>query len=101
MRKLYQVMGELLNELKGPEKQCGPADAALCVLSAAGADDELLGPRPRRPQVPADAEALHAQALCRLLAGAEELHHQILERTDRWKGKHSEVEYKWKTLIIC
>ena len=82
-------MGELLNELKGPEQQGGPADAVLRVLYAAGADDVLLCPGSRRPEMPTDAEALHSQALCRLLAGAEELHHQILERKDRLKGEDS------------
>lgn len=74
-------MGELLDELKGLEEQCGPADTLLRALSAVSTDDALFGFCSRRPEVPTDAQALYSQALCRLLAGAEELHHQILERT--------------------
>ena len=73
-------MGELLDELKGPEEQRGPADALLRALSAVSTDDALLRFCPRGPEVPTDAQALYSQALCRLLAGAEELHHQILEK---------------------
>lgn len=72
-------MGELLSELKCPEEQGGPTDAVLPVLPAEGADGRLLRFRAHWPQIPADAEALHAQALRRLLARAQELHHQVLE----------------------
>lgn len=83
-------MGELLNELKCLEEQGGPADAVLPVPPAVGTDDVWLRVRSHRPEVPADAEALHSQALCRLLTGAEELHHQVLERTENFQ-KDSEA----------
>lgn len=72
-------MGELLSELKCPEQQGGPTDAVLSVLPAVGADGGLLRFRAHGPQVPTDAEALHTQALRRVLTRAEELHHQVLE----------------------
>lgn len=84
-------MGELLNELKCPEEQGGPTDTLLPVLPAVGTDDVLFRFGSHRPEVPADAKALHAQALRRLLTGAEELHHQVLERTERFEEKDSEA----------
>lgn len=62
-KKPYQVMGELLDELQGPEEQGGPIDI-LCVLSAVGTEDTLFSFCPCRPEVPADAQALYTQALC-------------------------------------
>lgn len=65
LRKHYQVMGELLNELQGPEEQCGPADTLLRVLSAVSTEDALLLRFcSRRSEVPTDAQALNSQALC-------------------------------------
>ena len=77
----YQVMGKLLDELEGPKEQCGPTDTLLHVLSAVSTGGAQFRFCPRRPKVPTDAQALYSQALCRLLTGAQELHHQILERT--------------------
>lgn len=79
--KHYQVMGELLDELKGPEEQCGTTDTLLHILSALSTDDALFCFCSCRPKVPTDAQALYSQALCWLLTGAQKLHHQILERT--------------------
>lgn len=83
-------MGELLDELKGPEEQCGPTDTLLHILSAVSTDDALFCFCSGRPEVSTDAQALYSQALCRLLTSAEELHHQILE-WERFKEKDSEV----------
>lgn len=77
----YQVMGKLLDELKGPKEQCGPTDTLLHILSAVSAGGAQFCFCSCRPKVPTDAQALYSQALCRLLTGTQELHHQILERT--------------------
>lgn len=97
LRKPYQVMGELLGKLKGPEEQRGPTHTLLCVLSAVRTGDALFCFCSCRPEVATDAQALHSQALCWLLTGAEELHHQILDRTrEISKEELRTPEYWWR-----
>lgn len=80
-------MSKLLDELKGPKEQRGPADILFHVLSAVSTDGILFCFCSQRPEVATDAQALHSQALCRLLTGAEELHHQVLERIREISGE--------------